>query len=241
MIKKILIYTVLSLLLLYVVVSFIFSSSAVEGEKIVKLRVEVCDSSETSLASEVEDYLISKGGDLVGHPRGSIDYDSIEHLAESHPLIKRAECYVSPEGDVVVNVWRRVPIVRVFAYDGKSFYIGDAGEKIDLYDGSVPYVPVLTGYVDYASVKDSLFGFLSYIYNDTFWKSQIEQINVASKGEIEIVPRVGQMRISLGDGSDYIRKLDNVKLFYREALDVVGWNKYKRLNVEFVDQIIAEK
>ena len=74
-----------------------------------------------------------------------------------------------------------------------------------------------------------------------FWDAQIEQIYICADQTVELVPRVGDHLIYLGELKDYDRKLDRLKEFYQKALNKVGWNKYSRINVEFDNQIICTK
>jgi cell division protein FtsQ len=87
------------------------------------------------------------------------------------------------------------------------------------------------------------------------WKNQIEQINVLPDLGIEIVPRVGDHVIYVGQlpqtkileerqklVSDFINgKLARLEKFYRYGLSQAGWNKYAYINLEFDNQIICKK
>ncbi len=241
MFKRIVVYILLLSSFAYVVAALAYSSSSKKVENVKSFTVKLSDFPCDSSLADVEEYFQYMSDIYIGNSIGIIDYNSIETLVASHSLVKKAECYVSPSGGIVVNLWGRIPIVRVFTRNNESFYIGDTGEKIEKITGAVPYVPIMTAQTDYESIRETLFDFLCYIYNDAFWRAQVEQINVSAEGEVEIVPRVGKMRISIGDGSDFVQKLDNAKFFYEEAIAVVGWDRYSRLNVEFNNQIIAEK
>ncbi len=241
MLKRILLYSVAAALSLYVIVAFVISQDPDEGRELRNLRVELKGGAQQTPGMDIRAYLKSRGVDVTAAREDGINLDSVERLVEGHPLISDAECYFSPSGDLVIELWQRQPIVRVFGSDGETYYVGDAGERIAKTDGNVPYVPVLTGNVRYEYVRDTLFDLLSYIHDDAFWRSQVEQINVTPGGDVELVPRVGGITICIGDGLDCEPKLDKAKLFYSKALATVGWNKYKRINVELDNQIIAEK
>ncbi|HIT83123.1 MAG TPA: hypothetical protein IAA99_02845 [Candidatus Avibacteroides faecavium] len=241
MLKRILLYIVAVALSLYVIVAFVMSHHSDGTAEVRKLRVELKGAAQQSSDIDIDAYLKTRGMDVTSCREDDINLDSLERLVERHPLVSDAECYFSPGRDLVIELWQRQPIVRVFAGNGETYYVGDAGERIAVMDGNVPYVPVLTGDVRYEYVRDTLFDFLSYIHDDAFWQAQVEQVNVAANGEVELVPRVGGITICIGDGNGFESRLENVKLFYNKALATVGWNKYKRINVEFDNQIIAEK
>ena len=89
--------------------------------------------------------------------------------------------------------------------------------------------------------QNKLYELGKFIQNDPFWKAQVEQINVTTKQEFEIVPRVGDHILFLGKGGDYQEKFRKLRIFYNEALNQVGWNKYERISIEFNNQIICTK
>ena len=58
---------------------------------------------------------------------------------------------------------------------------------------------------------------------------------------MEIVPRVGDQIVYLGTLDNFQKKLRNLRIFYDKAMGTVGWNKYKRINLEYDNQIICTK
>ena len=54
-------------------------------------------------------------------------------------------------------------------------------------------------------------------------------------------PRVGDHIVYLGKLDQFEDKLDRLKVFYKKALNEVGWNKYSRISLEFNNQIICTK
>lgn len=99
-----------------------------------------------------------------------------------------------------------------------------------------------------------LINFVKYIGESDFWRSQIVQINVtepggggASRGagrfggepRVEFVPRIGDHVVSLGRLDGFEGKLDNLMLFYRQAVPVEGWAKWKRIDLGYDGQIVC--
>ena len=93
------------------------------------------------------------------------------------------------------------------------------------------------------------------LMKNNLWRNQIEQINVLPDRGIELVPRVGNHIIYIGnlpesniiskreqDVEDFInRKMDRLEKFYKYGLSQAGWNKYSYINIEFDNQIICTK
>ena len=105
-----------------------------------------------------------------------------------------------------------------------------------------------------------LANFVEFIGRDHFWASQVVQINVLGGGggsastdsdagserwrepQLELVPRAGDQIILLGelDGTERSR-LENLRLFYREAMWHEGWNEYGYINIKYENQIVCTK
>lgn len=87
------------------------------------------------------------------------------------------------------------------------------------------------------------------------WRNQIEQINVLPNRGIELVPRVGDHIIYLGNLpetsavekreqkiQEFVnKKMTRLENFYKYGLSQAGWNKYSYINLEFDNQIICKK
>lgn len=124
--------------------------------------------------------------------------------------------------------------------NGDNYYIDNEG-KIMKVTGKAVRVTVATGYIDRKFAQEKLFELAKFLKSNYFWDSQIEQVNVTTKQEIELIPRVGDHVLFLGKPEMYDIKFRKLKAFYKEGLNKVGWNKYERISVEFNNQIICTK
>ena len=57
----------------------------------------------------------------------------------------------------------------------------------------------------------------------------------------DLYPRVGKQVIRFGRIEKVEKKFDNLKLFYDRVMPVVGWNKYRELNIAYTNQVIGKK
>jgi cell division protein FtsQ len=64
---------------------------------------------------------------------------------------------------------------------------------------------------------------------------------VNSDREIELIPRVGNQRILIGNADSLDVKLNNLQAFYKQVLPKVGWDTYKVINVKYTNQVIGIK
>lgn len=244
MLKRILFILFVFVIAGYILVTFIVSSKITDNN--------VCNGINVVMVNNEDNLNIVSGEQLIsflkknklgitGYRISDLDVEAIETVLMKHPLVKNAECYVSPDNNLVLEVWQKKPAFRVIDFNGRDYYMDSEGLKIDNIDNFVSYLPLVTGHVDSDFIKNELYDFLNYVKDDSFWSSQIEQIYVKENHDVVIVPRVGENTILMGQAVDFKTKLDKVKTFYEKGLSVVGWNKYKNINVEFEGQIIAEK
>jgi cell division protein FtsQ len=163
-----------------------------------------------------------------------------EELAHN-ALIDRVECYKTIGGNVVVEVYQRIPVLRVMPAAAGDYYVDNKGTVMPPDTKCAAHLPVVTGRVSEAFATGELYSFALFLQRNDFWNAQIEQINVLRNGNIELVPRVGNHIIYLGELADYRRKLDRTKRFYEKVLNRVGWEKYSLINVEFPNQIVCTR
>lgn len=177
----------------------------------------------------------------IGKQLEEVDLKMLEKILGNHPLIDQVECYKTPGGKVYVAVTQRIPVLRVFSADGESYFVDNKGTVISPEVKCIAHLPVVTGDVEKSFALTDLYQFALFLQNNTFWDAQIEQINVLKGREIELVPRVGDHIVFLGKIDNYESKLNRLKAFYQKGLNKVGWNKYKRISLEFENQIICTK
>ena len=114
---------------------------------------------------------------------------------------------------------------------------------------------VATGYISPWFARNYIAYVGKALMADDFWNRQIEQINVLPNKGIELVPRVGNHIIYIGQlpetkhvaerdklVTDYMNnKMHRLEMFYKYGLSQAGWNKYSYIDIEFDNQIICKK
>jgi cell division protein FtsQ len=86
-----------------------------------------------------------------------------------------------------------------------------------------------------------IFDFVNYLEKDTFWNAQIEQIYIREDLIVELIPRVGNAVIILGRFDNFEKKLRNLHQLYTQAFNVIGWNRYDKIDLQFQGQIVCTK
>ena len=197
---------------------------------------------------------------VVGRPISEINAERLEYKINNHPAISNTEVYKTIDGELHIQVSQRTPIVRVFSYKGDSYYLDSTGRVMPPSDKFTSRVFVANGFIfdsflDISHVNartmsdslqnktliDDIFRMAEFIRKDELWDAQIEQLYVNKDFEIELIPRVGNHRIVVGDATNIKSKLDKLKVFYKKGLSKTGWNEYSVINLKFANQIVCKK
>lgn len=209
--------------------------------------------------------LVNSKGKLIGKSFANINKTLLEKIVMSNPFVERVEVYSTLDGNLHIDAWQRDPIVRVYNMQNEQFFIDKNGAFMPVSEKYTPAVIVANGFIfnTYSEMKiapppilknsnniDSLtiprminqvYKVASFVANDTFWSANTQQIFVNELQEIELVPRVGDHRILIGDTTDLRSKFDRLFLFYQKGLSNTGWNKYSLINLKFKDQVVCTK
>lgn len=211
---------------------------------------------------EIEESVFDLGYQRDSTSMMDINPSNIERLLENNAYIADAEVYKELNGKLHIDVVVRKPIIRIFNDLGFSVYLDQDGMIMPLSSKYTSRTPIASG--NLRLMLDSYIGqnvydleaqevhpdawLLSDLYEvarltteDEFWKAQCNQIFINNDRELEMIPRVGDHTILLGDAQDLDKKLNKLKLFYEEGLSKTGWNEYKKINLKYTNQVVCEK
>ncbi|MES2278051.1 MAG: cell division protein FtsQ [Bacteroidota bacterium] len=200
---------------------------------------------------EVDNILGLSSNTLVGLRLEHINMHKLENKLKANPFVERASVYADMDGVIEVEISQRQPMMRMLNQNGRDFYIDQHGFKLPLSNNFTAKVLVANGFIDepFADRVDtlktamarSLFKTADFIRKDSLWAAQIAQIYVNEKHEIELIPRVGNQRILLGNADSLEVKFRNLLAFYKQAVPQVGWVAYKAINIKYTNQVIGIK
>jgi cell division protein FtsQ len=228
------------LMLVYLVVMAVILKNSQRSDRCENLVVTLQDDRKMSFVSEANIVAALKqaGLDPVGSLMRTINTDKIETELLRNEMLARVVAYKTPSGLIRVDVKQKTPILRIFSA-GESFYIDSQGKLMPTSRRYTAHVPLASGYVEKKLATTYLYEFALFLQEHEFWDNQIEQIYVYPDREVELIPRVGDHRILLGTLDDFREKLENLQLFYEQAIPKVGWEKYSIINLKFKNQIVC--
>ena len=185
--------------------------------------------------------------------------NQIEEKLNNNHSIKDAQVYKTIDGELVINVKQRRPIVRIFSKN-ESYYIDENGNLMLTTSKYTSRLLVVSGEINepfinrykfsYASLEDSLkaktrlddiYKMAKFIDESEFWKAQIEQIYVNKVYDFELVTKVGNHKIVFGGVDNLESKFEKLMFFYKKGLSKTGWNEYSELNLKYKNQVVCTK
>lgn len=187
---------------------------------------------------------------LIGAELDRLNLKEIEDRIKSDRFVKDADLYSDVKGNLVVRTTLRRPVARLIRTDGPDAYIAEDGTlmpvsgkftaRVMLISGSLVHQLAMHENINATEQGKQVMDLIMRINRDAFWKAQIAQLDISRKGKINILPQVGGQVIEFGRPENIETKLMKLKVFYKEILPEMGWNRYKRVNLEFEGQLIAE-
>lgn len=238
-------YILISFFTLLILGYFVFSLKNFSGKNqetvCGKLEIVFDESAGKPLITEQEIAKILEKNNLnpIGKTIKYIQTESIEDFLRKNLMIKVAECYKTPSGIVNIKILQRCPKFRVVGLG--SYYIDTDRKLMPVSPNYAAYVPVVSGRVTVSMVTGQIFDFVSFMEENPFWNAQIEQIYVREDRKIELVPRVGDAIIVLGTLDHFQSKLEKLRKLYVNGFNVIGWNKYKVIDLQYKDQVVCAK
>ena len=221
-----------------------------------KVNIDIADNAAGGFldAKVIKERLQKTGFYPIGRQLKDVDTRGIEEMLRRSPFVKTAECYKTEGGYVYISVTQRMPVIRIKADNGDDYYVDDH-DCIMPRSSYTSDLIIATGYINrwYAINYISPLG--KAIMQNDVWKNLIEQINITPNLGVELVPRIGDHIVYIGQLPDITdkskhdkdiaqfvdKKMTRLEKFYKYGLSQVGWNKYSYVNIEFDNQIICKR
>ena len=241
MLKKILKYLFWGIAICYAIFAFAITPNIPDNDKYKGVLVNVTNDNNGNLTDENIIGMLKEEG--LAPDRKAMDsircYD-IEKFLNNITLVRECQVYKGKTGYINIDIECRTPIMQVHENSGSTYYIDAAGETIVGIHKAM-YLPVASGHITKEMRKKDLRDIANTIYNNHFWRAQIEQVHFNERGEIILVPRVGDHIIEFGKADDITEKFSKLYTFYSKGLNTIGWDKYEKLNIEFNDKVIGTR
>ena len=260
MIRKILHIILWSALIAGVVLALAFTGKYHRQTVCQAFKVEILNPGPDALtdAEALRSLIISHTDTLEGKTLADIDPYAIHAVLKSNPYVKNVDVQTNIAGEVTAEVGLRQAILRIVGNDGKSYYIDEEGWLMPVNPGFSARVPVMNGSVpegisintdkgtsinllEGGDAIRNIYDLALYIHRDKFLRRLISQIWISRKGELEMIPLIGEYTIKFGGFDDMQKKLENLSVFYREGASKAGWIDYRSIDLRYENQVICSK
>jgi len=220
--------------------------------------ITIADSSRHRFISEddIMNVFLATGIRVTGEKISTIPLTRLENKVKEFKELRVAEVYISEDRKLHVYANQREPVMRVVASYGGDFFIDREGvimRRHNLYTPNLHILEVdmvfnadqMTGMNIYDSEKTEnlvrAFELVNYIRGHSFWDQMIDQLIMTRDGRVTLVPHAVNHTVRLGRTDNYEEKLNNLLVFYREAMPLAGWDRYKVVNIEYKGQVVCQR
>jgi len=186
--------------------------------------------------------------DLESTKIKAVDIAKIESLLDKSRYIQDADVYIDKKNNLHISCTLRSPVVRVKRKHKKDFYLDYQGNPVPVSKRTAVRVPVISSAGDFFNLskihkentmENKILTLSKKIYDDPFLYALIEQIYVDKNEEIILIPKLGKQKIEFGKIENIDRKLNKLKVFYKEGMSRKGWTKYSKLSLKWDNQIVG--
>lgn len=245
-------------LVVYMIIMPSFISGKVYDQPCSDIRISITDSVKYKFVTPGRLLTLVQDGEpeLLGSRLKSIDTERIEQMLSSLPELESLEVYLTADGAIHIEADQRDPLMRIITAWGNNYYIDNYGFVIPHSNAYTPRMLVVSGNIevpdecimgesileqDQDMMIRQVYSIAEYINSNEFWKRQVEQLYIDKKGEIELVPRVGDHIVKFGRPGNYESKFTVLGTFYRKTLPSAGWDRYKEIDMRYKGQLVCRK
>ena len=226
-------------------------AAAIRGRNKEKLRaytIEIKAGPGGAFLSEndVEELLQHSTAGVRGERLDLFNLRKVEQKIKSHVWVRDAQLYFDNQDVLHLKVQEKVPLARLFTVSGGSTYMDEQGRLMPLSLLKTIKVPVFTGLSDSVLSKkpdtlllQQIFTMAQLLARDSFWASQVAQVDLSPAQQWELIPVVGDHVVKLGSLTDIEAKLRRLLIFYQQVLSKTGLGHYRMIDVRFSGQVLA--
>ncbi len=225
-------------LVLLVSLLYGFAEKRHKSRVINEVEVLFTNSENLYVTEEVVNKLLIQNKKAVSSiDKETLDLNRVESLLNEHEMIENAEVYLTLDGKLKAEVSQRKPIGRVVG--NSSFYLDKNGELMPLSPFYTARVPLMFGF-DGSNVTKA-YAIVNHVKNDEFLTRHITGIQRLKGDKYILELRELDFELYFGDSSDVALKFNNFKAFYKKAQKENKLDTYKKVNLQFGDQVVCTK
>ncbi|MBR0195846.1 MAG: hypothetical protein IJQ32_06385 [Paludibacteraceae bacterium] len=209
----------------------------------VSLDYTIADREERLYLSEAELNQLLRTENLypVGRPIDRISLHRIEKAVAHHPMVRTAECYLTPRNEVHVRLTQRIPLLRVqVATD--SYFVDTDRRVMPVRAAVQDEVLLVTGNAGIQLASGALANFAIWLQDNSYWRNRIKRVHVVNPHMLVLHMSDAQIPpVVLGNLTGYNRKLTKLRTFLEDGTEETAGKAYTELDIRFHGQVIGRK
>lgn len=163
----------------------------------------------------------------------------IEDRLAALSIIESVNCTRLANDKIAIDIVPMVPVARVFD-SRNSFYINAEGKHLAASARYKIDVPVIIADCKSPRQVTTLIPLIQRINENPTWSQLVTALKIDSRGDIYIVPSMAGHLVNFGDENNIDDKMKRLISFYKQVLEVRGWNYYDTISVKFANQVIGK-
>lgn len=186
---------------------------------------------------------------FLNKPLDGIKHTQILRAIKKNPYVYEAIFYKTPMGKAYLEVQFRELIAKIFSREGDRAYIDMVGEIVPMSEKftcrviSIEVQEVF--FKNQKNLRDTTYGtallaLLKQLRANKFLNSKITHIKIKPDNTIDLYMSPKARLIEFGKPEDIAEKFEKLMVYYGLIIPAKGLDRYKRINLEFRNQIVCE-
>lgn len=209
------------------------------------LRYMIEDREERLYLTEIELTQLLRAKDLypVNRVVAPTTLHQIEKTIAQHPMVRTAQCYFTPRGEMKIRITQRIPLLRV--QTPIEVYFIDTDRRVMAYRESVrDKVPMVTGNVGVTQASNSLVDFALWLQKNDYWRPRIHHLQVQNPQMVYLYLSdqhsvISVQRVVLGSMRGYEAKLNKLRVFLEDGKEALKDKQYREIDLRFKGQVVG--
>ena len=226
------------LLLVLVVFLFSFTQKRNASRKLSKIDIEFLDENYPFITlSTVNKLLVQNSDSVTGVGKEALVLKEMESRLLTNAMIRNAQVYVTVDGVLGAKIEQRNPIGRVAA--SPNYYLDEDGKKMPLSSVYAARVPIITGRstTNFTEITPLLVN----IVEDDFMRQSVVGVQLTEEGNVIMKLRTYDFDVHFGKVKNIALKFQNFKAFYQKTKEDKTLQRYKKIDLQFGNQVVATK
>ena len=228
---------ILLVLVLIFSIGVLYASNLKNNSRIInKIHVKITPNSSyfisaDSIRNGINKYILTS--------KDSISLSRIEQEIDKNTYVEKSQVYMKIGQELNVDIKQKEPIARLITSDS-IFYLDKNSNFMSLSKLKSSNVPLIFGFSEYSDLK-YLTEISLIIKKDEFLNKNISQIFIKDDQKIDLKIRGNNTIIEFGNNNRLKNKIQNLKAFYNRAISKNEIDKYKKINLQFENQVVVVK